>query len=205
MHMSSKRQVAYLATAGLLAAVALSTAVTDAAGRGGMHSSSITTGATVFVSSGCGGCHTFTASRATGKLGPNLDKVRLSVAQITTQIARGGAVVLGKAAAAKYKIQMPSFKGRLSKTQIAEVATFVYAERNKPPVGGTTGGGGGGTTTTTSGGGGGTTTTPKSSGGGGGGGDTSGCPPGVTIKSSGVSDADGDELGTEPDDNDGCV
>jgi len=36
-------------------------------------------------------------------------------------------------------------------------------------------------------------------------GDTSGCPPGVTIKSSGAADADGDELGTEPDDNDGCV
>jgi uncharacterized cupredoxin-like copper-binding protein len=41
--------------------------------------------------------------------------------------------------------------------------------------------------------------------GGGNGGDTSGCPPGVTIKSSGAADADGDELGTEPDDNDGCV
>ncbi len=50
-----------------------------------------------------------------------------------------------------------------------------------------------------------TTTTPKSSGGGGVTGDTSGCPPGVTIKSSGNADADGDELGTEPDDGDGCV
>jgi uncharacterized cupredoxin-like copper-binding protein len=37
------------------------------------------------------------------------------------------------------------------------------------------------------------------------GGDTSGCAPGVTIKTSGAADADGDELGTEPDDNDGCV
>ena len=52
---------------------------------------------------------------------------------------------------------------------------------------------------------GGTTTTPRGSSGGGGTGDTSGCAPGVTIKSSGASDADGDELGTEPDDNDGCV
>lgn len=55
-------------------------------------------------------------------------------------------------------------------------------------------GSGGGSTTTSSGGG-------HSSGSG----DTSGCPPGVTIKSSGNTDADGDELGTEPDDNDGCV
>jgi len=51
---------------------------------------------------------------------------------------------------------------------------------------------------------GGTTTNPKSSGGGGTG-DVTGCPPGVTVKSSGAADADGDELGTEPDDNDGCI
>jgi uncharacterized cupredoxin-like copper-binding protein len=57
----------------------------------------------------------------------------------------------------------------------------------------------------TSGSGGGTSTTPKTGSGGGGTGDTSGCPPGVTIKSSGAADADGDELGTEPDDNDGCI
>jgi uncharacterized cupredoxin-like copper-binding protein len=57
-------------------------------------------------------------------------------------------------------------------------------------------------TADSSGGTGGTTTTPKSSGGG-----TAdvGCPPGVTVKSSGNADADGDELGTEPDDQDGCV
>jgi uncharacterized cupredoxin-like copper-binding protein len=53
-----------------------------------------------------------------------------------------------------------------------------------------------------SGTGGGTTTTTKSSGGGTG---DVGCPPGVTVKSSGNADADGDELGTEPDDQDGCV
>jgi uncharacterized cupredoxin-like copper-binding protein len=32
-----------------------------------------------------------------------------------------------------------------------------------------------------------------------------GCPPGVTVKAAGNADADGDELGTEPDDQDGCV
>jgi uncharacterized cupredoxin-like copper-binding protein len=43
--------------------------------------------------------------------------------------------------------------------------------------------------------------------GGSGGGDNgaTGCAPGVTVKSSGNADADGDELGTEPDDQDGCV
>jgi uncharacterized cupredoxin-like copper-binding protein len=47
-----------------------------------------------------------------------------------------------------------------------------------------------------------TTTKPSS---GGGNPDATGCPPGVTVKSSGNADADGDELGTEPDDQDGCV
>lgn len=50
-----------------------------------------------------------------------------------------------------------------------------------------------------------TPTTTRPSSGGSSGGDQSGCPPGTTIKSSGNTDADGDELGTEPDDNDGCV
>jgi uncharacterized cupredoxin-like copper-binding protein len=50
-----------------------------------------------------------------------------------------------------------------------------------------------------------TTTTTKTGAGGGAVGDTSGCPPGVTIRTAGNADADGDELGTEPDDNDGCV
>jgi uncharacterized cupredoxin-like copper-binding protein len=52
---------------------------------------------------------------------------------------------------------------------------------------------------------GGTSTGPRGSSGGGGTGDVTGCPPGVTVKSSGNADADGDELGTEPDDQDGCV
>jgi uncharacterized cupredoxin-like copper-binding protein len=48
-------------------------------------------------------------------------------------------------------------------------------------------------------------TASKTGAGGGAVGDPTGCPAGVTIKTSGNADADGDELGTEPDDNDGCV
>jgi uncharacterized cupredoxin-like copper-binding protein len=50
-----------------------------------------------------------------------------------------------------------------------------------------------------------TTTMPPPSSGGAGNANATGCPPGVTIPTSGSADADGDELGTEPDDNDGCV
>jgi uncharacterized cupredoxin-like copper-binding protein len=74
------------------------------------------------------------------------------------------------------------------------VAVATSEEKAAATAGGTSGSGGGGTSTT-----------PRGSSGGGGTGDTSGCAPGVTIKSSGAADADGDELGTEPDDNDGCV
>jgi uncharacterized cupredoxin-like copper-binding protein len=67
-----------------------------------------------------------------------------------------------------------------------------------------------GSTTTTGGGGGTTTTTTTGGGGGGGGGGEEvgpavGCPPGVTVRASGNQDGDGDEAGTEKDDQDGCV
>ncbi len=75
------------------------------------------------------------------------------------------------------------------------VVVAASEEKTAATAGGTSGSGGTG----------GTTTSPKGGSGGGGTGDTSGCAPGVTIKSSGAADADGDELGTEPDDNDGCV
>jgi uncharacterized cupredoxin-like copper-binding protein len=75
------------------------------------------------------------------------------------------------------------------------VAVATSEEKAAATAGGSSGSGGGG----------GTSTTPRGGSGGGGTGDTSGCAPGVTIKSSGAADADGDELGTEPDDNDGCV
>jgi uncharacterized cupredoxin-like copper-binding protein len=74
------------------------------------------------------------------------------------------------------------------------VAVATSEEKAAATAGGTSGSGSGGTSTT-----------PRGGSGGGGTGDTSGCAPGVTIKSSGAADADGDELGTEPDDNDGCV
>jgi hypothetical protein len=67
-------------------------------------------------------------------------------------------------------------------------------------AGGSSSGGGG------TGGGGGSGGSGHSGGGAGGEiGPAVGCPPGVTVKAAGNADADGDELGTEPDDQDGCV
>jgi len=66
----------------------------------------------VFASAGCGSCHTLAAAHATGTVGPNLDQLKPSYRTVTGQVTLGGAA-------------MPSFKGRLSSQQIADVAAFV--------------------------------------------------------------------------------
>ncbi len=72
-----------------------------------------TAGKAVFTSAGCSGCHTLKAAGATGTVGPNLDDLKPAYARIVTQVENGGG-------------PMPPFKGRLSSTQIHDVAAFVY-------------------------------------------------------------------------------
>ena len=177
----------------------------------------VAAGQKLFVSSGCGGCHTFKYAGAKGTIGPNLDKVILTLPLLEKAISKGGAAVMTPAQLKKYKFKMTPFAGKLSTSQIATLASFVLVDRNKAPAPGTTttpasGTSGGGTTTTTpSSGGGGTTTT---GGGGttttGGGGNTGGtdvvdnCPAGKTIPTSGNTDADDDDTGGQTD-GDGCI
>jgi mono/diheme cytochrome c family protein len=196
--LSRWRNVAAVVVAG--AAVVVVSA--SAFGHGAVN---VSAGEKLFTTSGCGGCHTFKAMGAKGTIGPNLDKVVLTLALWKTAISKGGSAVMTPAALKKYKFKMAPYAGRLSTAKIATLAAFVLAERNKPQLAGTA------TTTTAacpvpgdcSGSGGGTTTTRQGSGGGGG--NASGCAPGVTIQTSGQTDADGDEVGTEADDNDGCI
>lgn len=89
-------------------------------------------GAKVFASAGCTACHTFTAAKATGKVGPNLDKLSLDAAAAAVVITNG-------------RNAMPPFKGRLSAAQIADVAAYLLAGKapaSKPtppkPVAGAT-------------------------------------------------------------------
>jgi mono/diheme cytochrome c family protein len=70
-------------------------------------------GKQVFETAGCKGCHTLKAAGATGTVGPNLDQLKPAYARIVLQVTNGGAI-------------MPSFKGSLSKTQIQDVAAFVF-------------------------------------------------------------------------------
>ena len=71
-------------------------------------------GKAVFASAGCSGCHTLKAAGASGTVGPNLDQLKPAYARIVLQVTNGGQI-------------MPAFKGRLSTTQIHDVAAFVYA------------------------------------------------------------------------------
>jgi len=79
-----------------------------------------TAGATVFQSSGCGGCHTLAAAHATGTVGPNLDQLKPDYRHVTAQVTNGGAV-------------MPSFKSRLTAQQIADVAAYVVKSTGGTP------------------------------------------------------------------------
>ncbi|HZQ66178.1 MAG TPA: cytochrome c [Gaiellaceae bacterium] len=72
-----------------------------------------TAGKAVFTSAGCVGCHTLKAANSHGTVGPNLDDAKPALARIFDRVTNG-------------KGAMPSFKGRLSSKQIADVAAFVF-------------------------------------------------------------------------------
>lgn len=83
------------------------TSKASGSGSGGQIS-----GAAVFASAGCSGCHTLKAAHATGSVGPNLDQVRPSAADVSQIVQSGGGT-------------MPSFSSKLSAAQIAAVASYV--------------------------------------------------------------------------------
>lgn len=69
-------------------------------------------GKALFQSAGCGSCHTLRSAAAAGAVGPNLDATRPSRALVVERVANG----LGA---------MPSFRNRLSSTQIGAIADYV--------------------------------------------------------------------------------
>jgi cytochrome c553 len=92
--------------------IALLAASVLVAGCGGSKSGSSSTGAKVFASAGCGGCHTLSAAKSNGQTGPDLDQLKPSYAAVVHQVSSGGG-------------GMPSFSGKLSDGQINDVARFV--------------------------------------------------------------------------------
>jgi cytochrome c6 len=92
--------------------IALLCALAAGCGGGGGGTKSATSGADVFATAGCEGCHTLKAANANGRVGPNLDDVHPSVAKVRAQVTNGGG-------------GMPAFKGTLSAAQIQAVADYV--------------------------------------------------------------------------------
>jgi cytochrome c553 len=84
------------------------------AGCGGSGGTSSSAGAKVFASAGCGGCHTLKAADSKGQVGPNLDELKPDQSTVARQVRHGGN-------------GMPSFRSKLSSSQIAQVASFVAA------------------------------------------------------------------------------
>jgi outer membrane protein assembly factor BamB len=74
----------------------------------------------------CASCHTLAAAGASGTVGPNLDQLHPSAAQVKRKVINGGTI-------------MPSFKGRLATSQIDALSSYVAKVANpnaKPPSSG---------------------------------------------------------------------
>jgi mono/diheme cytochrome c family protein len=78
----------------------------------GAATSNAQSGAQIFTTAGCSGCHTLAAAKATGQVGPNLDNLKPSAATVRHQVTNGGGA-------------MPSFNNTLSTKQIDAVAAYV--------------------------------------------------------------------------------
>src|SRR5512132_2348826 len=77
-----------------------------------------TPGEKVFSTAGCANCHTMEAAGAKGTIGPNLDELRPNEQTVKRQVTNGGN-------------GMPSFKSKLSPTEIQQVAAFVSRAAGK--------------------------------------------------------------------------
>lgn len=82
----------------------------------GAHASA---GKSVFAQTGCSTCHTLKAAGATGQIGPDLDVLRPSYAQVEAKVKNGGG-------------GMPAFRGRLSAQEIRDIAAFVATQAGSP-------------------------------------------------------------------------
>jgi mono/diheme cytochrome c family protein len=76
-------------------------------------------GRAVFASAGCSGCHTLAAARASGQIGPNLDRLRPTYPVVLAKVEQGGG-------------GMPAFKGQLTPQQLEDVAAFVSTSAGSP-------------------------------------------------------------------------
>jgi cytochrome c2 len=88
------------------------------------------TGKTLFVSNGCGGCHTYKPAGTAGKVGPDLDNVAADAKKanqgplaeyVATSIKNPGAYVVPGFSDGV----MPSYGGQLTDQQVADLVAFL--------------------------------------------------------------------------------
>ena len=79
---------------------------------GGGNTAQVAAGKKVFLSAACGGCHTLADAGSGGNIGPDLDQLKPTKAQVAKQVETGGGA-------------MPSFKDQLTQQQIDDVAVYV--------------------------------------------------------------------------------
>jgi cbb3-type cytochrome c oxidase subunit III len=94
--------------------------VASVAGVGGFAAApgNVGTNGEAIFKANCSSCHTLAAAGATGTVGPNLDQLKPAMATVVHQVTNGGAI-------------MPSFKGKLSSSQIQAVAKYVSSSAGK--------------------------------------------------------------------------
>jgi cytochrome c551/c552 len=112
----------------------VSATTTVSAATGG----SAAAGKAVFVSSGCGACHTFTPAGTSATVGPNLDTTPTESAKADGNMALAAfvkqSIVDPNAYIAKgfpKGVMPPTFGAQLSKTQLADLVAFIVAGQKK--------------------------------------------------------------------------
>jgi uncharacterized membrane protein len=108
----------WMPAVGAVAVVALAVAIKPDNKSTAPSASDVAAGRTVFGSAGCAGCHTLSDAGATGRVGPNLDAAKPSAELVSERVENGLGV-------------MPSFRGKLSQSQIDAVAAYVSAKAGK--------------------------------------------------------------------------
>ena len=94
----------------VLALLPLALAACGGGGGGGGQRAAL--GEKVFADAGCGGCHTMSAAKSSGKVGPDLDGLKPDAGRVARQVELGGR-------------GMPAFGDKLTENEIQAVAAYV--------------------------------------------------------------------------------
>jgi uncharacterized membrane protein len=108
----------WMPAVGALAVLGLAIAIRPDDESAAAKPSGVAAGRTVFLSAGCTGCHTLADAGSTGTVGPNLDAAKPTADLVRQRVENGQGA-------------MPSFRGKLSESQIDDVAAYVSTVAGK--------------------------------------------------------------------------